>query len=123
MAYSIRTTPAILTLADDSFVSNDINQDLNTFIFKSVVFRDAGGTIVTPTAGTVKFEITEHPQSYGKWKPIPVNGGTTGEFPAADADSLSEPANAFGRAHNYRVTFTGVTGAVTAEVICDAWRI
>lgn len=116
---TINLLPDNHAVTSDPYVSRNISDNLNTFAFKSVIFRDAAGAIAQATAGTVTIEATEHNPIDGKWKSIP-----SGSFPAADADTQATPPNLFGNAKNVRVTFTGVLpNTLTAELSVNGYSI
>lgn len=74
----------------------------------SVIFRDANGDVVQPTAGTIRFDGSETSEQWG----------LIGEIDATEAgpDSTYVRLNFGGFVDFVRVTPTGITGAETFDV-------
>lgn len=106
----------VLPVTDGTLTTDAISTDYETGVFV-VAFYDAGGDIVTPTAGTVKPEMS--PIS-GQWL-TPSSGDATINAVDCIAGLATYEAPVFnGPAEQGRLTFAGITGATTAKAYF--WR-
>ena len=90
----------------------EIPDDFATVTFDPPIFRDAGGNKVTPTDGTIQYQITARLPPDEVWQDI-----ADGTFDAVNVYSASRTQpNAFGNVGAYRAILTGITGpAVTVD--------
>lgn len=97
--------------ADGTYDTGYMSRDHREMFLSSITFYDAGGAVVTPSAGTVN--VTLSPD--GKTSFLTIKNGA---FNAADAylPTRGMP-NALGQAEYGRITLAGVTGAARFEAV------
>lgn len=106
---------ATLTTFDQPNSNVDLSTETGVFV---IAFYNAGGEVTTPTAGTITVEMSP---ILGQWQ-----GPSTGDA-VIDATTVIAGLSTYtmpafsGPAIEGRLTFSGITGAVTAEAYF--WRV